>query len=65
AQRVTECAADCYTALTGKAPAFEVSTRNSAESGRWIGFLEKTFEVLNIDELPESQAQIWMEKNRN
>ena len=64
AQRVTECAADCYTALTGKAPTFTVSPRNSAVSGRWIAFLEDTFEVLNIDESPESQALICMEKNR-
>jgi len=63
AQRVTECAADCYTALTGKAPTFTFSPRNPAVSGRWIAFLEETFEVLNIDESPESQAVILMEKS--
>ncbi|MDG2406893.1 MAG: hypothetical protein P8M25_18745 [Paracoccaceae bacterium] len=63
AQRVTECAAECYTALTGKAPTFTVSPSDSAVSGRWIDFLTAVFEVVEIKGSPESHARKLMEKN--
>ena len=68
AQMVTEEAAKCYEALTGKKPKFSSDPKDHSVSGRWIDFLTAVFESLHpYVETPsiESQARKFMERNRS
>ena len=67
APMVTEKAAKCYEALTGKKPTFSSDPQKHSVSGRWIDFLTAVFKSLHpYVEKPsiESQARKFMEKSR-
>ena len=68
AKMVTEEAAKCYEALTGKKPTFSTDPVDASVSGLWIDFLTAIFKALHPHvETPsiESQARKFMEKSRS
>ena len=68
AKIVTEEAAKCYEALTGKKPTFSTDPVDASVSGLWIDFLTAIFKALHPHvETPsiESQARKFMEKSRS